>query len=153
MQNINLIGKAKNTKLEDSINEVLNNEIYYAATLSALSNICKNENYEDTSIRLEEMAIDKIRSAGRYALLNGIVSDDVVKSLYSLLEHEKISLDLVNSLADKSKELGLKDIENVINEEFIEEKNYVNDLKELISKHDKKLSNYLLERSRSDYKY
>ncbi|MBO3445243.1 hypothetical protein [Clostridium sp. CCUG 7971] len=153
MQNINLIGKAKNTKLEDSINEVLNNEIYYAAALSALSNICKNENYEDTATSLEEMAMDKIRSAGRYALLNGMVSDDIVKSLYKLLEHEKNSLDLVNSLANKSKELGLKDIENVINEEFIAEKNYVNDLKELISKHDKKLSKYLLQRSRSDYQY
>ncbi|WP_042274267.1 hypothetical protein [Faecalimicrobium dakarense] len=153
MQDINLIGKAKNTKLEDSINEVFNNEIYYAAALSALSYICKNENYEDTAIKLEEMAMNKIKSAGRYALLNGIVSDDIVKSLYSLLEHEKNSLDLVNSLVNESKELGLKDIENVINEEFIEEKNYVNDLKELISKHDKKLSNYLLNRSRLDYKY
>lgn len=97
--------------------------------------------------------MDKIRSAGRYALLNGIVSDDIVKSLYSLLENEEKSLDLVNSLANTSKELGLKDIENVINEEFIEEKNYISDLKELISKHDKNLSNYLLKRSRLDYKY
>lgn len=153
MQNINLIGKAKNTKIEDSINEMFKNEIYYAAALSALSNICKNEIYEDTSTKLEEMAMDKIRSAGRYALLNGIVSDDIVESLYSLLEKEEKSLNLVDSLVNRTKELELEDIESIIREEFIEEKNYINDLKELISKHDKKLSNYLLNRSRLDYKY
>lgn len=153
MQNMNLTGKAKDTKLEEAINEAFSNEIYYATALSALSNICKNESYDDTATKLEEMAMDKVRRAGRYALLNGVISDDIVKSLYSLLKNEENSLNLVNSLADKSKELGLKDIENVINEEFTEEKNYINDLKELISKHDNKLSNYILNRSRLDYKY
>ncbi|WP_278246715.1 hypothetical protein [Metaclostridioides mangenotii] len=39
--------------------------------------------------------MDRIRSAGRFALLNGIVSDNIVKSLYSLLEHDRNSLELV----------------------------------------------------------
>ena len=76
------LGVTKGTQFEEQIEGLAKGEEGGASMYAALSFLAKEKGLDEVSEELTKIAIDELRHAGLYSVLNGHVSDDI----FSILE-------------------------------------------------------------------
>ncbi len=117
----NLYGITKGTKLEQKVNDAYKIEINAVGTYYALSMLAREQGDAKTADALLNLANDEARHAGTYAIMNGLVSNDIFGVLKQVVEYEKGSSIEIKELSKAISELGFEDaskiVENIANDE------------------------------------
>ncbi|PJI08389.1 MULTISPECIES: ferritin family protein [Clostridium] len=137
MEKVNFIGQTKNSEIEELIGRGFKGESGAVGIYYGLALVCREKGLDDIAEGLEKIASDEARHAGMYAVLNGMISDDVIAQINKFFKVEANELKNVTALAEKAGELGLKDAKEMIAKSYFDEENHVKILKELFEKHSK----------------
>lgn len=110
----NLFGITKGTVLEQKVNEAYKNETNAVGIYYALSIIAKDQGEDETADLLTKLANDEARHAGTYAVINGIVPQDVFAMLKQVVGMENASVEGIKALASEVSNLGFDEASKTI---------------------------------------
>lgn len=125
-------GITKGTKLENIIENMRKGEADGASMYSALSYIAKEKGLEELSDKLMQIAVDELRHAGIYALLNGQVNDNIFDMLKKMAPVEINAEEKLKELAASIKDLGLESASKEVESIALDEGNHGKELEKLI---------------------
>lgn len=132
MKDLKFIGQTKGSPIEESIKNGFKSEAVGAATYTAIAFIARNKGFNDVAESLEKIALDEIKHAAMYAILNGMVSEDnIMEQLKKFSMIEAAADEKLGKLAQAAEKLGFKESEQMILESIEDENKHSKILKDL----------------------
>ena len=126
------LGVTKGTQFEEQIEVLAKGEEGGASMYAALSFLAKEKGLDEVSEELMKIAIDELRHAGLYSVLNGHVSDDIFSILEKFAPIETGGLEKLQQFAQSVKSSGLESATKHIEEVAADEGRHGKTLEKLI---------------------
>lgn len=103
-------GITKGTPFEKPIEDLSKGEAGGASMYAALAYIAKEKELNDVSDKLMEIAIDELRHAGFYTILNGQVDENIFEMLKKMAPVESSGVEKLQQFAETLKNSGLESV-------------------------------------------
>ena len=132
---MSLYGVTKGTDLEKDIEHIMHLEENGVSTYYAIARIAAEKGLNDLADELRKIAADEAEHAGLYAMMNGVVSDDIFSLLSRMAEGETAGEKAIEGFAQRVREAGLEDAAQAIRAAGVDEGRHGTRLKELIEKY------------------
>lgn len=133
--NVNQIGKAKGTGIEEEVELNFNGETQEVGLYLAMARQAQREGYPEIAEVLKAIAWDEANHAARYAELNGKISNSTKENLKKMLEGEIMANKGKRSSALKAKEENLDEAHDVFDETSRDEARHAQALRGLLRRY------------------
>ena len=107
-------GVTKGTEFEKAIEDLSKGEISGASMYSSLAYLAKERGLDEVSEKLMNIAVDELRHAGLYAVLNGQVDDAIFGMLEKMAPVERGGVEKLQQFAKSLRAVGLESVSEQI---------------------------------------
>lgn len=132
--NVNKLGVAKGTPVEDAVTANFKGETYEVGIYLAMARQAQREGYAEIAEALKRIALEEADHAARYAELNGLISDNTKVNLEKMLNGELCANKGKREAAIKAKEVNVDEAHDLFDESSRDEARHAQMLNGLLNR-------------------
>ncbi|MBI4849346.1 MAG: rubrerythrin family protein [Nitrospirae bacterium] len=132
--NVNKLGVAKGTPVEDAVTANFKGETYEVGIYLAMARQAQREGYAEIAEALKRIALEEADHAARYAELNGLISDNTKVNLEKMLNGELGANKGKREAAIKAKEVNVDEAHDLFDESSRDEARHAQMLNGLLNR-------------------
>ncbi|MPQ31086.1 rubrerythrin [Clostridium estertheticum] len=134
---MSIYGVTKGTKFEEQVDKNGKGEEQGAGMYAGLAFLAMERGLDELSEVLLKIAVDEMRHAGIYAVLNGHTNQDIFEFLKKIAPAESNAFEKLNQFASQVREIGLEDAAKQIESIAMDERHHGELLVKLVDKESK----------------
>ncbi len=131
---MSIFGSTRGTELECDIAKKINGEEKGAVMYAAMAYLAAEKGLHEAAELLMKTAVDELRHAGFYAVLNGVVEEDLYKGMTNILPLEAKAETALSAFAELLKAQGMGKAAEEVKAIAKEESDHAERLQYLIEK-------------------
>ena len=133
--NVNKIGSAKGSGVEEAVNANFQGETAEVGLYLAMSRQAQREGYPEIGEALKSLAMDEAWHAARFAELNGKISESTKENLEKMLAGEQGANKGKKAASVKANEAGVEEAGNFFDESSKDEARHAKTLEGLLKRY------------------
>jgi rubrerythrin len=133
---MSIFGLTKGTEFENEIEQLRKREEQGAVMYAAASYLANEQGLDEIADVLLKIALDELRHAGLYAILNGQANNDISETMKKIQPIETAAEQRISEFADRLKTIGLE-VTEAVKSIAKDEAGHGEKLKNLIVKYEK----------------
>ncbi len=133
--NVNKLGSAKGSAVEDAVNANFQGETAEVGLYLAMSRQAQREGFPEIGEALKSLAMDEAWHAARFAELNGKISESTKENLEKMLAGEQGANKGKKAASVKANEAGVEEAGNFFDESSKDEARHAKTLEGLLKRY------------------